>query len=111
MPEADAVRPLSSQRDPLAFRTALIAVPGAERQAWVVRVLGLADIPQDGPDLPRGCVPYLPCSLETLLRMIEVAEIHSGDVFVDIGSGIGRVTALVHLLTGAGALGIEVQSA
>lgn len=31
------------------------------------------------------------------------------DVFVDIGSGVGRAAALVHLLTGAAAIGIEIQ--
>jgi SAM-dependent methyltransferase len=32
------------------------------------------------------------------------------DVFVDVGSGPGRAAAFVHLLTGAGVIGIEVQS-
>lgn len=111
MPHAETIRSLSSQWDPLAFRTALMAVPAADREAWLDQVLGIADLPEDGPDLPPGCVPYLPCSLDTLLRMIDVARIESGDVFVDVGSGIGRVTALTHLLTGAGAVGLEVQSA
>jgi predicted RNA methylase len=31
------------------------------------------------------------------------------DVFVDVGSGLGRAAALVHLLTGARAIGIEIQ--
>lgn len=41
--------------------------------------------------------------------MIERAAIGSADVFVDLGSGVGRATALVHLLTGAAAIGIEIQ--
>jgi predicted RNA methylase len=73
-------------------------------------VLGLPELPDDGPDLPRGCVPYFPCSVDALLRLVEEAPVRSSDVFVDVGSGLGRAAAFVHLLTGAGVIGIEVQS-
>ncbi|MDI3286053.1 methyltransferase domain-containing protein [Polyangium sp. 15x6] len=43
--------------------------------------------------------------------MIELAEVQSEDVFVDVGSGLGRATALTHFLTGASAIGVEIQSA
>src|SRR5262249_14469068 len=72
-------------------------------------VLGLNEIPADGPELPRGCVPYLPCPVDALLRMVEGAGVQASDVFVDIGSGVGRATALVHLLTGAPAIDLEIQ--
>jgi hypothetical protein len=36
--------------------------------------------------------------------------VRSSDVFVDVGSGLGRATALVHLLTGASAVGLEIQA-
>jgi SAM-dependent methyltransferase len=85
-------------------------VPAAERDGWVDRVFGLGELPPDGPELPRGGVPYLPCPVDTLLRAIELADVRSGYAFVDIGSGPGRATALTHFLTGAGAIGIEVQS-
>jgi SAM-dependent methyltransferase len=98
------------QHDPEAFRTALLNVEPTERDAWLDRVLGLPDLPDDGPDLPRGCVPYFPCSVDALLRMVEQARVRSSDVFVDVGSGLGRAAAFVHLLTGAGVIGIEVQS-
>lgn len=74
-------------------------------------MLGLGDVPADGPDLPRGCVPYLPCSVDALLGVVEQAPVHPEDVFVDVGSGLGRAAVLVHLLTGASAIGLEVQSA
>ncbi|MFZ5893626.1 MAG: hypothetical protein ACOY0T_21365 [Myxococcota bacterium] len=96
---------------PLAFRAALMSLPAVDRDAWLDRVLELGELPEDSRDLPRGCVPYLPCSINTLLRMIELADIQCDDVFVDIGSGVGRATAATHFLTGAGAIGIEVQSA
>jgi predicted RNA methylase len=41
--------------------------------------------------------------------MIDQAEVDASDVFVDIGSGLGRAGALVHLLTGASAIGLEIQ--
>ena len=99
------------QHDPEAFRAALLSVAPSARDAWVDRVLGLRDLPDDGPDLPRGCVPYFPCGVDALLRMVEQARVHRSDVFVDVGSGLGRAGALVHLLTGARVIGVEVQPA
>ena len=96
--------------DRIAFREALLAIPPHARDAWFDRVLGLGALPDDGAELPHGCVPYLPCGIDALLEIIECAGIGPEDVFVDIGSGVGRATALVHLLTGAGVIGIEIQS-
>jgi hypothetical protein len=96
-------------RDPSSFRTALLAVPSPDRDAWCDRVLGLDGIPDDGPELPRGGVPYLPCPVDALLRVVEHAAVAASDVFVDVGAGIGRATALVHLLTGARTIGLEIQ--
>jgi SAM-dependent methyltransferase len=105
-------RPLSTGRvSPAAFREALMNVPRDERDGWLDQVFGIEELPDDGPDLPRGCVPYLPSSVDTILRMINLAKVQTDDVFVDVGSGLGRVTALTHLLTGAGAIGLEIQSA
>ena len=95
--------------DPSAFRAALLDVPPGERDAWLDLVLGLDDLPGDGPALPAGGVPYLPCSVEILLRIVDEAPVRATDVFVDVGAGPGRAIALVHLLTGAGALGLEIQ--
>lgn len=99
------------QHDPEAFRAALLNIAPTERDAWLDRVLGLGDLPEDGPDLPRGCVPYFPCSVDALLRIVEQARVGSSDVFVDVGSGLGRAAAFVYLVTGAAVIGIEVQPA
>jgi SAM-dependent methyltransferase len=93
----------------LAFRAALLDVPVGQRDAWVDLVLGIDDLPLDGPALPAGGVPYLPCSVEVLLRVVDEAPVRSSDLFVDVGAGPGRAIALVHLLTGAGAVGLEIQ--
>jgi len=95
--------------DPETFRAALLGVPVGDRDAWVDLVLGIDDLPGDGPALPAGGVPYLPCAVEVLLRVVDEVPVRSTDVFVDVGAGPGRAIALVHLLTGAGAVGIEVQ--
>lgn len=92
-----------------ALRAALAAVPPLERDPWVDRTLGLGAPPDDGPALPRGCVPYLPSPVDALLRLTEHAEVRVSDVFVDVGAGAGRAAALVHLLTGASVVGLEVQ--
>jgi SAM-dependent methyltransferase len=94
--------------NPSLFSAALAAVPPSARDAWVDRAFGLDGLPADGP-LPSGCVPYLPCSVDTLLLLVEQASVRASDVFVDVGSGLGRAATLVHLLTGARAVGLEIQ--
>jgi hypothetical protein len=89
------------------LRALLASVPPAERDAWVDGVLGL-ELPADGASLPRGCVPYLPAPIEALMQIAEHASVQADDVFVDIGSGVGRATVVMHLLTGA-AIGLEIQ--
>jgi precorrin-6B methylase 2 len=44
------------------------------------------------------------------VHVADLVPIRSADVFVDIGAGAGRAAVLMHLLTGASAIGIEVQS-
>ena len=95
--------------DAISFRAALTDVAFLDRDAWIDLAFGLDALPDDDPQLPRGCVPYLPCPVDALLRIIEQAAITPSDVFVDVGSGVGRAVALVSLLTGASAVGIEVQ--
>lgn len=108
---AELMRSLISigQVTPASFRMALTSVPPAERDGWLDVVLGMGELPDDGPELPRGCVPYMPCSVDTVLRMVEYAGVQSTDVFVDVGSGLGRAALLTRFLTGASAMGLEIQ--
>lgn len=99
------------EHDPLAFRAALVGVPPSDRDAWLDAVCGLGELPDDGPELPQDGVPYLPCSVDVLLRMVDQAPVGTSDVFVDVGAGVGRAATLVHLLTGAAVIGLEVQPA
>jgi SAM-dependent methyltransferase len=97
-------------RNPSRFQEALFHRQPQSRDRWVDQLLELGELPEDGPDLPRGCTPYLPCSVDILLRTVQRARVTSSDIFVDVGSGLGRAMAFVHLVTGAGAIGLEVQS-
>jgi SAM-dependent methyltransferase len=110
---AERVRSLieEAQCDPALFRAELTRIPLVARDAWVDQIFGLGAPPEDGPALPVGCVPYLPCSVDALLRLTDQAPVRASELFVDIGAGVGRAAALVHLLTGAPALGVEVQPA
>jgi SAM-dependent methyltransferase len=107
--ESMGARVRAGEVPPRAFREALRAVGSGDRDAWVDAVLGVDGVPDDGPFLPRDGVPYLPCAVEAIVRVVEHACVKPEDVFVDLGSGVGRVGALVHLLTGASAIGVEIQ--
>lgn len=88
-----------------ALKEALLSVPFTERDAWVDELLAIEEVPSDMPGLPRESVPYLPCGVEEILAL----PVQPDDVFVDLGSGLGRVVILVHLLTGIRTHGIELQ--
>ena len=100
---------LTAKASPAVFRAALTAVSPNDRDAWLDLVFGLEWIPEDDPALPRGCVPYLPCSVDALLQVADHAGVQASDVFVDVGSGVGRAATMIHLATGATAIGLEIQ--
>ncbi len=86
----------------------ILAVPFLDRDAWIDELLGFA-APQPDAPLPRGSVPYLPCGIDEIVTMVREAPLRADDLFVDLGSGVGRVVLLAHLLTKARAHGIEIQ--
>lgn len=87
----------------------LSSIPFIERDAWASELLGLEEPPPDVPDLPRGSVPYLPSGVEEILAMVREVPIERDDELVDLGSGLGLVVILAHLLAGARACGVEIQ--
>jgi hypothetical protein len=108
--ETMRTRILAADVPPSAFRAAVMAVPPEQRDPWIDAVLGIDDVPADTEELPLGCAPYLPCPVQALLDAIDLARIAEGDVFVDLGSGLGRAAITTHLLTGASVIGLEIQS-
>jgi hypothetical protein len=92
-----------------ALLALLLSVPSRHRDDWTDALLGIEALPPDEPNLPPGSVPYLPCGVEEILAVLRDAPIRADDVLVDLGSGLGRVALLVHLLSGARTHGIEIQ--
>jgi hypothetical protein len=92
-----------------ALRERLLSVPFRDRDVWTDELLGFEEPPSDVPNLPRGSVPYLPCGVDEILAMVREVPVRSDDELVDLGSGLGRVVILVHLLCGVRARGIEIQ--
>jgi SAM-dependent methyltransferase len=88
----------------------LLSVPPFDRDTWTDELLGFEEPPPDIPDLPRGAVPYLPSGVEEILAMVREVPIEPADELVDLGSGLGRVAILAHLLSGARARGVEIQA-
>lgn len=93
-----------------ALLAQLEAIPVTDRDVWIDDVLGIEPPPPDEP-LPRGAVPYLPCAVDDIIAMVRDVPLRPTDVLVDLGSGLGRVAILAHLLSGARACGIEIQEA
>ena len=55
--------------------------------------------------------PYEPTPSRVILDLVDQTQLRAEDVFYDLGSGLGHVPILVHLLTGAAAHGIEIEAA
>jgi hypothetical protein len=77
-------------------------------------VSGVLQIREPSPlSLQPECemVFYQPTPVRHVLSMIKTSALSRKDVLVDLGSGLGHVSLLASLLTGAESLGIEVESA
>lgn len=93
-----------------ALMERLLSVPHRDRDVWTDELLNLPEpLPEDVSDLPPGTVPYLPAGVEEILAMVREAPLRPDDELVDLGSGLGRVVMLAHLLSGARARGVEIQ--
>src|SRR5262249_23074790 len=53
--------------------------------------------------------PYLPSGVEEIVAMVREVPLSPHDEIVDLGSGLGRVLILAHLLSGARARGVVIQ--
>lgn len=92
-----------------ALRELLLSVPFLDRDSWLDELLGFEAPPPDIANLPHGAVPYVPSGVDEILAMVEEAPLLPDDELVDLGSGLGRVVILAHLLSGARACGVEIQ--
>lgn len=97
-----------------ALARAIARHPPLERDRFVDRLLripeaGSADRYGPGSSAPDERIDFVPSGVSAIADAILQARVGASDVFVDVGAGLGRVAALVHLLTGARARGIELQ--
>lgn len=76
----------------------------------VAGILGTDRLLDDDPaeTLPE-MIPYQPTPARIILEIVKQTNLSPHDIFVDVGSGLGVVPTLVSLLSGAAAIGIEVQ--
>ena len=65
-------------------------------------------LPQRWAGSDAEMIHYESTPVSALLELVDRAPLTSADRFVDIGSGLGQVVLLVHLLTGVEAIGLEV---
>jgi hypothetical protein len=56
-------------------------------------------------------VPYQPTPARIVLDLATRLRSGAGEVFYDLGSGLGQVCVLVHLLAGVSAVGVEIDPA
>lgn len=89
------------------LRTLASAAP-TDRDALVRSLLGLANARSEPPG--HELVGYHASAVAAVARVLLEVPVTVGDTFVDLGSGLGSVVILAHLLSGAAARGIEIQS-
>jgi len=78
---------------------------------FVNGVLRLDTVPHETRAREPEMVFYQPTPARVIAELLEMMPIAPSDVFYDLGSGLGQVCILVHLLTGARARGIEFEPA
>ncbi|KPV64915.1 MAG: putative cobalt-precorrin-6Y C(15)-methyltransferase (decarboxylating) [Candidatus Bathyarchaeota archaeon BA1] len=75
-----------------------------------VRPTSIRIMETPSPSIQRFKVPYVPTSMETAKRMLEIAKVGSEDVVYDLGCGDGRILILAVEEFGAkGAVGYEIR--
>ncbi len=73
-------------------------------------VLQLREPSQPNLPLSSEMVFYQPTPVRHILYLIAATALAEDDFFVDVGSGLGHVSLLVSMVTGARSVGIEVQA-
>jgi hypothetical protein len=74
-------------------------------------VISFLPMPEQTRDLEPQMVYYQKTPARIVFELVEKAHFRKGDVFFDVGSGLGQVAMLVNLLTGVSAIGVEFEPA
>jgi len=78
---------------------------------FVNGLLMIGTAPEETREREPDMVFYQPTPTRIVLELVEKADFRHDDVFYDIGSGLGQVAMLVHLLGGVRVKGVEVEPA
>ncbi len=79
--------------------------------ALISGVLLVEAAPAEAAQREAEMVFYQPTPARLMLELVERSELQEHDTFYDLGSGLGQVVILVHLLSGVAAKGVEVDPA
>lgn len=91
------------------LRATLGAMPQYDWDPWTRRLFGLHKVPPTTVTLTADMVGYITTHV---LQILEVAsELGPDDVLYDLGTGLGMVPILSAWLTGAKAIGVEIEPA
>jgi protein-L-isoaspartate O-methyltransferase len=80
------------------------------RDHFVEEVLGIAYPPLEEQALDRELVPYTPSGYAEIVHALDVTKLAPSDRFLDVGAGMGKVTLLAALLSGARVSGLECEA-
>jgi SAM-dependent methyltransferase len=78
---------------------------------FINRLFSFREIPQPTKELEPEMVYYQKTPARIVFDLVESANFTREDVFIDIGSGVGQVALLVHLLAGITVKGVEFEPA
>jgi hypothetical protein len=78
---------------------------------FINRLLRIQAVPEETKAREPEMVYYQKTPARIIFELVERAQLTPEDVFYDLGSGLGHVPMLVHLLSGAAARGVEFEPA
>lgn len=81
-----------------------------EHQLWILIALGLMLFVGASSLLSTlWGAPWVPTSIKTIKRMLEMADVQEGESVVDLGAGDGRIVVVAARHFRANALGVEID--
>jgi SAM-dependent methyltransferase len=75
------------------------------------RLFGCGGMPEPRLALAEGMVEFYKTPARVVTALVKRVEWRAEDVFFDLGSGLGQVVLMVHLLAGVRAVGVEIEPA
>jgi hypothetical protein len=86
--------------------------PGFDNlDVFVNGLLDVSAVPDETVAADPEMVPYNQTPARIVFELVARARFRGGDVFYDLGSGLGQVPILVNLLAGVPARGVEIEPA